>query len=256
MIQLDNAGENKLLQKRSDSTDWKLGIEYEFTARATPQQNSLAEVGIATLANRVRAMMHHAHVPMEYRYKLFRDCYETAAILVGTMASRFEHFSGKNPKCAGYLRTWGEAGTVKIYEKMSPKIQDCGVSCMMIKYSKDHAGDCYWMWGKETGGIHVTRDIIWLKQMYFPAKDPGHEDVCKINDDLNLNIPPAPNVSAEEREVTRGTENNAETAETVDEATNMETTITRSGRVVRAPTRLIKVTGLSGNYEIKLTTQQ
>ena len=100
MIQLDNAGENKLLQKRSDSTDWKLGIEYEFTARATPQQNSLAEVGIATLANRVRAMMHHAHVPMEYRYKLFRDCYETAAILDGLMivevngqlASHFECF--------------------------------------------------------------------------------------------------------------------------------------------------------------------
>ena len=124
MIRLDNAGENKLLQKRSDSTDWKLGIEYEFTAPATPQQNSLAEVGIATWANRVRAMMHHAHVPMEYCYKLFRDCYETAAILDGLMivevngkkASRFEHFAGKNPKCAGYLRTWGEAGTVKIYE--------------------------------------------------------------------------------------------------------------------------------------------
>ena len=72
VIRLDNAGENKLLQKRSDSTDWKLGIESEYTARATPQQNSLAEVGIATLANRVRAMMHHAHVPMEFRYKLFR----------------------------------------------------------------------------------------------------------------------------------------------------------------------------------------
>ena len=32
----------------------------------------------------------------------------------------------------------------------------------------------------------------------------------------------------------------------------METTITRSGRVVQAPTRLIEVAGLSGNYEIKL----
>ena len=109
VIRLDNAGENKLLQKHCDSADWKLGIEFEYTARATPQQNSLAEVGIATLANHVRAMMHHAHVPMEYRYKLFRDCYETAAILDGLMivevngkfASRFEHFAGKNPKVLG-----------------------------------------------------------------------------------------------------------------------------------------------------------
>ena len=53
------------MQKRSDSKDWKLGIEYEFTACASPQQNSLAEVGIATLANHVRAMMHHAHVTLE-----------------------------------------------------------------------------------------------------------------------------------------------------------------------------------------------
>ena len=213
MIQLDNAGENKLFQKHSDSTDRKLGIEYEFTARATPQPNSLAEVGIATLANHVRAIMHHAHMPMEYHYKLFRDCYETAAILDGLMivevngkmASQFEHFAGKNPKCAGYLRTWGEAGKVKIYEKMSPKIQDCGVTCVMIGYPKDHAGDCYRIWDKETGGIHVTHDITWLRRMYFPPKDPGHEVVCKIDDNLDLNIPPAPNVSAGEREGTCGT---------------------------------------------------
>ena len=75
---------------------------------------------------------------------------------------------------------------------------------MMIGYPKYHAGDCYSMWDKETGGIHVTRDITWLKWMYFPPKDSGHEVVCKINDDLDLNIPPAPNVSAGEREDPRG----------------------------------------------------
>ena len=128
---------------------------------------------MATLANRVKAIMHHAHVPAEYCYKLFRDCCETAAILDrlmivevnGKMASQFEHFAGKNPKCAGYSRTWGEAGTVKIYKKMSPQIQDCGVTCMIIGYSKNHAHDCYRMWDKETGGIHVTRDITWLRRM-------------------------------------------------------------------------------------------
>ena len=51
VICLDNSGKNQLLQKQSESANWKLGIEYEFMARVTPQQNSLAEVGIATLAN-------------------------------------------------------------------------------------------------------------------------------------------------------------------------------------------------------------
>ena len=37
--------------------------EFELTARDTPQQNSLAEVGFATLANRGRAMMHRANLP-------------------------------------------------------------------------------------------------------------------------------------------------------------------------------------------------
>ena len=59
--------------------------------------------------------MHYAHVPLEYRYKLLRDCYATAAMVDGLMivnvngkfASRFEHFCGANPKCTKHLRTWG-----------------------------------------------------------------------------------------------------------------------------------------------------
>ena len=47
-LRLDNAGENKLLQTRCASKDWKMNCEFEFTARDTPQQNSLAEVGFAT----------------------------------------------------------------------------------------------------------------------------------------------------------------------------------------------------------------
>ena len=106
IICLDNAGENLALQNRCNSATWQLGIKFEFTARDTPQQNSLEEVGIFTLANCVWAMMHYAHVPLEYRYKLFRDCYATAAMVNGLMivnvngkfASGFEHFCGANPK--------------------------------------------------------------------------------------------------------------------------------------------------------------
>ena len=47
-LRLDNAGENKLLQTRCASKDWKMNFEFEFIARDTPQQNSLAEVGFAT----------------------------------------------------------------------------------------------------------------------------------------------------------------------------------------------------------------
>ena len=164
IVRFDNLGENLALQKCCNSATWQLGIEFEFTPRDTPQQNSLAEVGIFTLANCVRAMMHYAHVPLEYCYKLFRDCYATAAkvdglIIVninGEFASQFEHFCGTNPKCTAYLWTLEYAGTVKLCQKMTPKLSDQGKTCMMIGYAHDHSGGTYCMWDKDTGRVHVS----------------------------------------------------------------------------------------------------
>jgi hypothetical protein len=36
-IHTDNAGENLTLEELSDSSDWKLGINFEYTAQNTPQ---------------------------------------------------------------------------------------------------------------------------------------------------------------------------------------------------------------------------
>jgi hypothetical protein len=57
IIRLNNAGENKLLQQRSQSEDWKLNIDYEFTARDTSHQSHLAELGFTHLTNYGRALM-------------------------------------------------------------------------------------------------------------------------------------------------------------------------------------------------------
>ena len=71
IVRMDNGKENKKLKERLGSADWKLPVTVEFTARATPQQNSAVETGFASLANRVRAMMVAAKVPSEWRRKLF-----------------------------------------------------------------------------------------------------------------------------------------------------------------------------------------
>ena len=34
-------------------------------------------------------------------------------------------------------------------------------------YNTDHMGDMYMMWNPITDKVHVTHDIIWLKQKYF-----------------------------------------------------------------------------------------
>jgi hypothetical protein len=152
-LRLDNAGENKLLQSQCDSKDWKLGIKCEFTARDTPQQNSLAEVSLATIANCERSMMARANIPYKIRFRLWSEAFKVATLLDGltpieidgVVATRYEYWCGRNPKFTAHLRVWGEAGTVKVLTKTSPKVKDRGVQCVMVGYAKDHTGDTYRM---------------------------------------------------------------------------------------------------------------
>ena len=64
-LRMDNAGEYIALEKRLKSESWKNPVEIEYTARDTPQQNSTVEVAFYALANKARAAMHHATLPME-----------------------------------------------------------------------------------------------------------------------------------------------------------------------------------------------
>eukprot|EP00957_Ditylum_brightwellii_P102446 7809157-Ditylum_brightwellii.AAC.1 len=71
-VRCDNAGENKLLEKRLQSKDWKMALDFKYTARATPQQNHLTELEFASLFNKGRTMMYHANLPQETKYKNYR----------------------------------------------------------------------------------------------------------------------------------------------------------------------------------------
>ena len=165
------------------SVDWKLPIEFDFTARDTPQQNSLAEVSLATIANRGRALMAAAAVPEAVRRRIWNEAFKTATLLDGLIpvevngktASRFVHWMGSNPKFAKHLRVWGEAGTVKVRTKVWPKLKDRGIPCMFVGYALGHPGDCYRMFNPKTNGIHETRDIIWLKRMFYQVPVPEPE---------------------------------------------------------------------------------
>ena len=152
---------------------WQLHFSFKFTARDTPQQNHLAEVAFATLCKRGLALMHAAHVPMSLLWHLSVKAFETATLLDGLVpvevggvsSSRYAHFYGHVPKYTSHLRTWGEAGTVKTKSKFSSKLSKQGTICMFVGYPSNHNGYCYEMWDPSTGGIHVTRDMLWLRWM-------------------------------------------------------------------------------------------
>lgn len=61
----------------------------------------------------------------------------------GKMDTRFMHICISNPKFIAFMRTWGEAGTVKIKTKTTTKVENRGVHCMFVGYSLDHPSDCY-----------------------------------------------------------------------------------------------------------------
>jgi hypothetical protein len=90
----------------------------------------------------------------------------------GVHATRYLYWSGKEPAFAKHLKTWGEAGTVKLKIKATPKVADRGVQCMFVGYAIDHEGDCYRMRGPNTSRIHETRDIIWMQRMFYQQQLP------------------------------------------------------------------------------------
>ena len=287
-VRLDNAGENILLQSRAQSAAWKLGIEFEFTARNTPQQNFLAEVSISTIAMRGRAMMHRANLPLEYRNLLWTTAFDTATLLDGLVVieingvsqTRYEHWCGQLPKFAHHLCTWGEAGTVKIATDTSKKLNDRGAHCLFVGYCKDHAGDVYRMFNPTTKMVHMTRDVVWLRRMYFvpppsvphlmvsPVVDPStyadHEDLPLIDDNAPFiemlednnaqpktdEIEPESNAPMEIERPTVETINQADDADdnvsVMTSATPRREQVTRTGRHVRPPKRLIEEYACAG----------
>ena len=73
----------------------------------------------------------------------------------------------KIPKCVKYMRTWREAGVIKIKSSTSPKLKDKGVTCLFAGHAEDHDGDFYIMWDPIGHYFYVTRDLVWLKHMFF-----------------------------------------------------------------------------------------
>jgi hypothetical protein len=77
-----------------------------------------------------------------------------------------------NPPFARFLKTWGEAGIVTIKSRnFLPKEMARGITCMMIRYSLERPTGTFRMFDPNTRGVHVTRDVTWLRRKFFPRTD-------------------------------------------------------------------------------------
>ena len=98
-------------------------------------------------------MMIAANLPLAKRYVFFREAMQTATLLDGLVVTaiegikltRVEHWGGSLPRWVSYLRTWGEAGVVKLKIKTTAKLVQNGVTCMFLGYALSHEGNVYRM---------------------------------------------------------------------------------------------------------------
>lgn len=105
-IRCDNAGENESLKKQLDQEG--SSIQFEYTARQTPQQNGKVERAFSSLYGRMRAMMLGAGLDERSKLKLWMEAAATATKLDNILSiegesSPYKKFYGEDPKYQHHL---------------------------------------------------------------------------------------------------------------------------------------------------------
>ena len=93
----------------------------------------------------------------------------------GLKQSRYEHVFKKKPKFVKYLRTIGEAGTVKITNDTAAKLQDRTVHCIFVGYAINHPEGCDQMYDPATPRVRQSCDVVWLHRMFYEKRNNNAE---------------------------------------------------------------------------------
>ena len=170
-IRCDNAGENTKLKEECDRLN--LGVEFEFTAPNTPQQNGIVERKFATLYGRGRALLNKTGFNRSMRKGLWAEAARIATMLdsitvkPGETKCPHELFFGSVPKWARYLRTFGEVGIVKSAASIQSKLDNKGRPCVFVGYPQHSpAGNVYRFFTIDKHSIIHSRDVKWMNQLW------------------------------------------------------------------------------------------
>jgi hypothetical protein len=114
----------------------------------------------------------------------------------------------------------------------------------MLGYADDHAGDVYRMWDPDTDGVHETRDVTWLKRMYFTSQRPTAQELIvsvgageNTSNRQQVHAPTSlPVIEEEDQVVVDDNDEDDEEVQALEPAV-AETAVatTRAGRTTRAP---------------------
>jgi hypothetical protein len=187
-IRCDNAGENYKLKELCEEEE--LGIELEFTAPGTPQQNGVVERKFATLFGRARSMLNNAGMNGKMREGLWAEAANTATLLEnivvhpGETKCPYEKFYGNLPNWMRYLRVFGEIGVVKEHGDIKGKLKNRGRLATFIGYpNSSHAGNVYRFFTLDKKSIILSRDVQWMRKMWGEfSKTKQEQDLVDLTD--------------------------------------------------------------------------
>lgn len=186
-IRLDDAGENKSLQKQADALN--LGIKFEFTGPGTPQYNGRSERKFAVLYARVRAMLNTARVPQNIREGIWAEAAQYATDIENIIVSANKPISSDNQfyKTTGStiksLRVFGEVAVVEDSKtrKIHGKLVNRGKPCLFLGRAPNHSSDTFRFLSLETNKVILSRNVTWLRKNYSEWKGLTDVSITRLS---------------------------------------------------------------------------
>ena len=196
-LRCDNAGEHqgKLLEVCS-----KFGVQIEYTAPNTPQQNGQIKRMIAVDRGRRNAMIRVSGFTESQKHLLRAEATQMCRRLAQLHVTALREIppgeaipDGNTILKTENLKRFGQKGYVTIRKKILNKMESKSTIMFMVGYAANHATDTYRMFNPDTNSVVESRDVRW--------------DVWTIAEDVRLaaqealqSITEAPGFSLDEEE--------------------------------------------------------
>ena len=197
-IRCDNAGENKDLKRKCEESKDLNDIKFEFTPRDSPQYNGKVERKFAVMFARVRVNFAAAKIAGKLRNKLWAEacCHaidvENLLVSASHIEPSLREFFKKDIIDASQMKQFGEVGVIKTTKRIKGKLKDRGIPVIYLGRAKDHSSDTYRFLNLGTELVLISRDVIWLDQVYGDYKGDRREtvwDVIGINPKMKDPLP-------------------------------------------------------------------
>jgi hypothetical protein len=138
------------------------GIERQHTARATPQQNGVAERTNRILDEGVASLLSDSHFPARFWGEALSCFLHTLNLSPSTAVSGktpFEAFYGRKPSVS-HLRVFGCRAYAHVQKDKRRSFEPKSRKCIFLGYPLDYKG--WKCWDPVTNEVFISRDVrLW-----------------------------------------------------------------------------------------------